>query len=71
MVDFNANSESNSSFSNSNAFLSEHSEVLLDSSSSKEKHDEAWQNRESHNALKRVAGLGELQDVTTVSYTHL
>ena len=71
MVDFNANSESNSSFSNSNAFLSEHSEVLLDSSSSKEKHDEAWQNRESHNALKRVAGLGELQDVTEVEYRKL
>lgn len=71
MVDFNANSESNSSFSNSNAFLSEHSEVLLDSSSSKEKHDEAWQNRESRNALKRVAGLGELQDVTEVEYRKL
>ena len=26
--------------------------------------DEVWEERESRNALKHVAGLGELQDVT-------
>lgn len=54
--------------------LSGHSEVLLDSTntgSSLESNDEAWQERESRNALKRVAGLGELQDVTEVEYRKL
>ena len=55
-------------------FLSGHSEVLLDNAnagSSLESNDEAWQERESRNALKRVAGLGELQDVTEVEYRKL
>ena len=30
--------------------------------------DEVWEERESRNALKHVAGLGELQDVTEVEY---
>lgn len=54
--------------------LSGHSEVLLDNAnagSSLESNDEAWQERESRNALKRVAGLGELQDVTEVEYRKL
>lgn len=57
----NANSEHND-------VLSGHSDVLLDTTSNSEKHDEAWQERESRNALKRVTGLGELQDVTEVEY---
>ena len=51
--------------------LLSHSDVLLDNTSSREQHDEAWQERESRNALKRVAGLGELQDVTEVEYRKL
>lgn len=51
-----------------NDVLSGHSDVLLDTTSNSEKHDEAWQERESRNALKRVTGLGELQDVTEVEY---
>ena len=54
-----------------NAVLYAHSDVLLDTTSDSEKHDEAWQERESRNALKRVAGLGELQDVTEVEYRKL
>lgn len=57
----NANSEHND-------VLSGHSDVLFDTTSNSEKHDEAWQERESRNALKRVTGLGELQDVTEVEY---
>lgn len=51
--------------------LLSHSDVLLDNTSLREQHDEAWQERESRNALKRVAGLGELQDVTEVEYRKL
>lgn len=51
--------------------LLSHSDVLLDNTSSREQHDETWQERESRNALKRVAGLGELQDVTEVEYRKL
>ena len=51
--------------------LLDHSDVLLDDTSKSEQHDEAWQERESRNALKRVAGLGELQDVTEVEYRKL
>lgn len=51
--------------------LLSHSDVLLDNTSSREQHDETWQARESRNALKRVAGLGELQDVTEVEYRKL
>ena len=57
-----------------NNVLSGHSEVLLDTANadlSAQIHDEAWQERESRNALKRVAGLGELQDVTEVEYRKL
>lgn len=54
-----------------NAVLYAHSDVLLDTTSDSEKHDEVWQERESRNALKRVAGLGELQDVTEVEYRKL
>lgn len=54
-----------------NGVLLGHSDVLLDNTSLKEQHDEAWQERESRNALKRVAGLGELQDVTEVEYRKL
>ena len=38
-----------------NAVLYAHSDVLLDTTSDSEKHDEAWQERESRNALKRCA----------------
>ena len=58
--------------------LADQSEVLLDEShqmvSSGEDAqeqwiaDEQWEERESRNALKHVAGLGELQDVTEVEY---
>lgn len=51
--------------------LLSHSDVLLDNTSSREQYDETWQERESRNALKRVAGLGELQDVTEVEYRKL
>lgn len=58
-------------FSGHAGVLSGHSDVLLDATSVSEQHDEAWQERESRNALKRVAGLGELQDVTEVEYRKL
>ncbi|WP_240541976.1 GTPase HflX [Bifidobacterium sp. CP2] len=51
--------------------LAESSDVLLDQGDrerSVERHDEAWQERESRNQLKHVAGLGELKDVTEVEY---
>ena len=67
-VDIDAISNSNSKH---NDVLSGHSDVLLDTTLESEKHDEAWQERESRNALKRVAGLGELQDVTEVEYRKL
>ena len=54
--------------SHNSGLLSWHSDVLLDTTSASEQHDETWQERESRNALKRVAGLGELQDVTEVEY---
>ena len=67
-VNIDAISNSNSKH---NDVLSGHSDVLLDTTLESEKHDEAWQERESRNALKRVAGLGELQDVTEVEYRKL
>ena len=67
-VNIDAISNSNSKH---NDVLSGHSDVLLDATLESEKHDEAWQERESRNALKRVAGLGELQDVTEVEYRKL
>ena len=57
--------------SHNSGLLSWHSDVLLDTTSASEQHDETWQERESRNALKRVAGLGELQDVTEVEYRKL
>ena len=53
--------------------LSDRSQVLIDESTPSaaemaESHDEAWQERESRNQLKHVAGLGELKDVTEVEY---
>ena len=51
--------------------LADQSDVLLDTNGGKhlrETHDEQWQERESRNALKHVAGLGEIQDVTEVEY---
>lgn len=51
--------------------LADQSEVLLDTGDGErfhESHDEQWQERESRNALKHVAGLGEKQDVTEVEY---
>ena len=51
--------------------LADQSEVLLDTAGGErlhETHDEQWQERESRNALKHVAGLGEIQDVTEVEY---
>lgn len=51
--------------------LADQSDVLLahaQSSSYEEEHDEQWEQRESRNELKHVAGLGELQDVTEVEY---
>ncbi|WP_137656251.1 GTPase HflX [Bifidobacterium moukalabense] len=51
--------------------LADQSEVLLDTGDRErfhESHDEQWQERESRNALKHVAGLGEKQDVTEVEY---
>lgn len=51
--------------------LADQSEVLLDTAGGErlhETHDEQWQERESRNALKHVAGLGEMQDVTEVEY---
>ena len=51
--------------------LADQSDVLLDTDGGehlRETHDEQWQERESRNALKHVAGLGEIQDVTEVEY---
>ena len=51
--------------------LADQSEVLLDTAGGErlhETHDEQWRERESRNALKHVAGLGEMQDVTEVEY---
>ncbi|KFJ06779.1 GTP-binding protein HflX [Bifidobacterium thermophilum] len=50
--------------------LAEHSEVLLDDTAAHPyaHEDEAWAEREARNQLKRVAGLGELEDVTEVEY---
>ena len=51
--------------------LADQSEVLLDTAGGErlhETHDEQWQERESRNALKHVAGLGEIQDVPEVEY---
>lgn len=51
--------------------LADQSDVLLDTNGGehlRETHDEQWQERESRNALKHVAGLGEIQDVTEVEY---
>lgn len=52
--------------------LAERSEVLLDGGNRLdgfgEDYDQAWEERESRNALKHVTGLGELQDVTEVEY---
>ncbi|MBT1172271.1 GTPase HflX [Bifidobacterium sp. MA2] len=51
--------------------LAEASEVLIDDNGGAEweqTHDEAWEERESRNQLKHVAGLGELEDVTEVEY---
>ena len=51
--------------------LADQSDVLLDTGDGerfRESHDEQWQERESRNALKHVAGLGEKQDVTEVEY---
>ena len=50
--------------------LSEHSEVLLDDAAAHPyaHEDQEWREREARNELKRVAGLGELQDVTEVEY---
>lgn len=52
--------------------LAEASEVLIEGGgegvSWHESHDEEWQERESRNQLKHVAGLGELKDVTEVEY---
>lgn len=52
--------------------LSEQSEVLLDDdrrgSGVAADSDELWEEREGRNALRRVVGLGEMQDVTEVEY---
>ncbi|RSX54273.1 GTPase HflX [Bifidobacterium goeldii] len=52
--------------------LADQSDVLLDEHDHGvgvgERSDEIWEERESRNALKHVAGLGELQDVTEVEY---
>ena len=52
--------------------LAESSEVLLDNGTHGVDFDpsgsEEWAERESRNQLKRVAGLGELQDITEVEY---
>lgn len=50
--------------------LSDRSDVLLDEGQElgSETHDMAWQERQQRNELKRVAGLGELEDVTEVEY---
>ena len=50
--------------------LASQSDVLLDQplDSGAETHDLAWQERQQRNELKRVAGLGELKDVTEVEY---
>lgn len=49
--------------------LISHSDVLLDESSQlQHEQDLDWQSRKSRNELKRITGLGELQDVTEVEY---
>ncbi|KAB7789790.1 GTPase HflX [Bifidobacterium leontopitheci] len=49
--------------------LADRSEVLLDEvGGAAQESNEEWRERESRNQLKRVAGLGEMQDVTEVEY---
>ena len=56
--------------------LAQRSDVLLDSADqdfehTQEMHSQQWQERESRNELRHVAGLGELEDVTEVEYRRL
>ena len=51
--------------------LADQSDVLLDENGDGhvgQRDAEEWEERESRNQLKHVAGLGELQDVTEVEY---
>lgn len=64
-------SETSSNANTTAGVLTDHSDVLLDDSGSEggSRHDDVqWQEREERNALRHVAGLGELEDVTQVEY---
>jgi GTP-binding protein HflX len=63
--------DSNNDVRTATGVLAGRSEVLLDKSydiTDADQGGEEWAERESHNALKHVAGLGELEDVTEVEY---
>ena len=60
--------------------LDSQSEILLDSSladsrfngaAARQQDNESWKEREGRNELKRVTGLGELEDVTEVEYRRI
>ena len=60
---------------NDDEVLADRSDVLLDdgngSSADRELRSQQWQERESRNELRHVAGLGELEDVTEVEYRRI